>query len=204
MTRAGSWPAPRSLPIAVGERRGVRLASACGAANRSTCPGVQPPRHSSGDKRGRRRRDAVVGEVGDQGAGAAGGGRRQPPGQVGRLAAGVDQEHGVEARRHGRDQALGELDGARVQVAQVGAEQSCLVGDRAADPRVRVADDRDVVVGVDVGPAGAVGQGGAAAADEVQRARSRSAGPARRRTPRRDDGAARRCREARSDRRAAR
>ena len=71
--------------------------------------------------------------------------------------------------RHRRDQALGELDRSRVQVPEVDAEQPRLVGDRPADTRVCVADDRDVVVGVDVRPAGAVGQGRAAAADEMHR-----------------------------------
>ena len=49
MTRAGWWPASCSLPTA-SPNASVPWVSACGAANRSTCPGVQPPRHSSGEK----------------------------------------------------------------------------------------------------------------------------------------------------------
>ena len=180
----------------VGERRGavgvrVRRGEPLDVSRR---PAAAP---LLGRERGRRRRDAVVGELGHQGAGATGGGRGQPPGQVGRLAAGVDQQHGVEPGRHRRHQALGELDGARVQVAQVGAEQPRLVGDRPAHTRVCVADDRDVVVGVDVRPAVGCRSASRRCRGRGAAGRSRSAGPARRRTRRRGGGAGRWCPAAR-------
>ncbi len=57
-------------------------------------------------------------------------GRGEAPRQVVRLGAGIDEEDRIEPGRAGRDQALGELDGALVQVAQVRVQPARLAGDR--------------------------------------------------------------------------
>ena len=97
--------------------------------------------------------------------------RGQPPGEVVRLGAGVDEQHGVEpgVRRHRRDQPLGQLDRRLVQVAHVRVQPAGLAGDRLGDPWVPVPDARHVVVGIEVAPAVGVGHPDAARADDVDR-----------------------------------
>ena len=73
---------------------------------------------------------------------------REPPGEVVRLAAGVDEKHGVEARE-GREQPFGELDQRLGEIPRVGRAEARLAHDRLGHPRVAVADDGDVVVGIE-------------------------------------------------------
>ena len=75
----------------------------------------------------------------------------EPPGEVVGLAAGVDEQHRVEAGlgRERREQPLGELDERLGEIARVGRDEPCLTDDRLGHPRVAVPDHRDVVVGVE-------------------------------------------------------
>ncbi len=149
-------------------------------------------------ERRRGRGHAVVGVGGHESAVVARRHRREPPGQVGGLAAGVDEQHGVEPRsfRHRGHEPFRELDRLRVQVAQVRVQQPRLVGDRIRDARVRVPDDRHVVVRVEVAPPVDVLEPDAVAALEVQRGRvreRRQRGAEHVGAPR-DQGGGRRCR----------
>ena len=81
-------------------------------------------------------------------AGHAGG---EAPGEVVRLAAGVHEQHGVQARvgRERRQQPFGELDERRCEVPRVRCAEPCLADDRLRHARVAVAHDGHVVVGVE-------------------------------------------------------
>jgi hypothetical protein len=111
----------------------------------------------------------MVGELGDDRARVAGGGGREPPGEIVRLAPRVDEHDGVQPRlgRHRRDQALGQLDERLVQVARVRVQGARLADNRLGHARVTVTDDGDVVVGVEVPPAVRVEEPNALAAHEM-------------------------------------
>jgi hypothetical protein len=111
----------------------------------------------------------VVGVLGDDGGVAAGIGGRHPPGQLVGLGARGGEQARVERPGHGREQPLGELHDAVVQVPGVGVEDEELAAHRLGHRGVGVPDDGDVVVGVEV--PGAVGgeQPRAITADDVQR-----------------------------------
>ena len=66
------------------------------------------------------------------------------------------------------------VDDRLVQVAAVRGQQPLLLGDRPRDPGVTVADDGHVVVAVEVAPVVWVEEPHPLAADQVQRARSRT------------------------------
>ena len=110
----------------------------------------------------------MVGVLGDDGGVAAGAGGGHPPGELVGLGAGGGEQARVQWPGHGREQSLGELDDAVVQVPGVGVEDAELAADRLGHGGVGVPDDGDVVVGVEV--AGAVGgkQPRSFAADDVQ------------------------------------
>ena len=76
---------------------------------------------------------------------------RDAPGHIVRLAARVDEDAGVEMRRHGREQALRVLENAGVQIAGVGREDRRLLLNRGHHRRVGMTDVRHVVVDVQVG-----------------------------------------------------
>ena len=83
--------------------------------------------------------------------------RCDPPRDVVRLAARVDEHHRVEPGlgRHRGDQPFSELDQRFVQIAGVRVERPRLADNRLGDARMAVTDDGHVVVGVE--QAGAVG-----------------------------------------------
>ena len=67
------------------------------------------------------------------------------------------------------DQPLRDLERGLVQVAHVRVQAPRLADDRLDDPRMPVADDRDVVVGVEIAAAVGVDQPDAVATHQVQR-----------------------------------
>ncbi len=95
-------------------------------------------------------RDTVVGVAGDDHASVARGRLRDAQSEVAGLGTGAREHHVLDRVRHRRQQVLGVVDDARVQVARVRAEQCRLRGDRRDDPRMCVTDRRHVVVGVQV------------------------------------------------------
>ena len=111
----------------------------------------------------------MVGVLDDQRARPAGDLGGQPPGELVGLGAGRREEDGVEPGRHRRHQSLGELDHLGVEVARVGVEPPQLTTDPLGDRRVGVADDRDVVVGVQVATTVGCDQPRPLPADEVER-----------------------------------
>ncbi len=140
-------------------------------------PGPTPPllRRQVGD----RVRDAVVGEVGRDPAVDTRDGAGDPPGDVVRLRARVDEHHDVQRAAGRGGEPLGDLERRLVEVAHVRVQASSLADDRLDDPRMPVADDRDVVVRVEVAAAVGVDQPRAVAADEVQRLAVEEAGHGR-------------------------
>jgi hypothetical protein len=113
----------------------------------------------------------VVGEVGDDAACAAGREACDPPREVVRLAAGVQEEHAVESGGgHGREKSFGELDRCLVEVSAVGVEPPELGCHSCRDGRVGVPEHRYVVVGVEVGATVGAVQLDPASGDEVDRA----------------------------------
>ena len=116
-----------------------------------------------------RRGDAVIRERRDHAAGAAGDRRGQPPRQVVRLAAGVHEHDRVEPVGHGRGQPFRELERRSVEVARVRVERRGLSRDRLHHGRMRVSDDRHVVVAVEVGATVGVVEPRPAAAHQMER-----------------------------------
>ena len=98
-----------------------------------------------------------------------GDGARDPPGEVVRLRARVDEHDRVERPAGRRDEPLGDLERGLVQVALVRVQPSRLADDRLDDARVPVAYDRDVVVRVEIAPSVGGDQPDALAAHEMER-----------------------------------
>ena len=145
--------------VAAGDRRAER-ADRLGPVARRPLVGAEVGHPSGG---------AVVAVLDDQRAAAAGPLGGEPPGELVGLGAGRREEDGVEPVGHGRDDPLGQLDDLGVEVARVGVEPTKLPPDPEGDRRVGVADDGDVVVGVEVATTVGGGQPGALAADDLQR-----------------------------------
>ena len=167
----------------------ARSAPLPGGGIRATWAGGSDVGQCLGRERRRRRGDAVVGVLGHERAVVARHLGREPPGEVVRLAAGVDEQHGVEAglRRERREQALGELDERLREIPRVGRAEPRLADDRLGHPRVAVADDGDVVVGVeqaapvrlvDPDALGAYGVDGARVGERGQESAERLVAPA--------------------------
>ena len=158
-------PTDRRLVVRIG------IAATVGVGSREGlhAGGLLAARPLRGREVGDRGGDAVVRPLGDEARIGSGEGRRQAPGEVIGLRAGVDEHHRVEAVGHRCHQALGQLDDVFVEIARVGVERRGLTGDGVDNPRVSVPDHRHVVVGVEV--AAAVGglHPGARTADQVKR-----------------------------------
>jgi hypothetical protein len=92
-----------------------------------------------------------------------------PPSQVVGLAPGVDEQHPVEALRHGGQQPLCEFDRGFLEVAAVGVECSQLGTHRRHHGWVGVAEHGHVVVGVEVASAVGGVEHDTISSDEVQR-----------------------------------
>ncbi|MNQ89069.1 hypothetical protein D3C85_1043640 [compost metagenome] len=93
----------------------------------------------------------------------------QADGQVIGFSAAVDQEHSVHGVRRQLQQAFGELGNRRIVKARVGVEQRPLPRGFDGHARVAVAEHRDVIEHVQVGPALHVDQVVAPAALDVRR-----------------------------------
>jgi hypothetical protein len=72
------------------------------------------------------------------------------------FAAGIDEVADAERLRKERSEALGVTIGVVVEIAGVGVEDGELVLDGANDARMGVADERNIIVDVEEGPAGVV------------------------------------------------
>ncbi len=98
---------------------------------------------------------SVVRMLSDDRAVTSGDAGRDPPCDVIRLASRIDEHDGVESgfRRHRGEQALRELDERLVDVASMRVQRTRLAYDRLCHPRVRMTDDRHVVVRVEQTPA---------------------------------------------------
>ncbi len=72
------------------------------------------------------------------------------------FAAGVDEVADAKRRGEERSEALCVTIGVVVEIAGVGVEDGELVLDGANDARMRVADERNIIVDVEEGPAGIV------------------------------------------------
>ncbi len=112
----------------------------------------------------------VVGAGGHDRAVPPGGRAGDPPGEVVGLAAGVHDHDGVQLRRQGGLEPLGELDDRFVQIAAVGRQQPLLLRHSLHNPWVAVPDHGHVVVAVEVPPVVGVEQPDTLAADQVHRA----------------------------------
>jgi hypothetical protein len=92
------------------------------------------------------------------------------PREVGGLAPGVHEQDGVQAGRHRRHEPFGELQRRPMEIARVRVQGAGLARDRLDDARVRVSDDLDVVVRVEVLTPLGVGHPRSACAHDMQRA----------------------------------
>ena len=114
---------------------------------------------------------AVVGALQRDDVLAAGVDARQLQRQVARLRTRVDEEHAVELGRQQLHQPLGVVGHRVVQKPRVGVQQPELARGGRRDPRMRMADDGDVVDHVQVRAAVRVVQVLATAADDLHRPR---------------------------------
>ena len=99
---------------------------------------------------------AVVGVFEDDDVFAAGVGTGEAQGEFVGFAAGVDEIADAQGFRQKLREALGITVHVVVEVARVGVEQGDLLLHGANDARMAVADERHVVVNVEIGAAGVV------------------------------------------------
>ena len=121
-------------PIGPGGK-GVRIV---GDRRRNGVGGIRPP---------------VVGLADRDDIASAGGGHRQPQRQIACLRTGVHQEHRVQRFGQHGGEPLAELHHRLVVEARVGVQPAQLTGRGVGDPWMGVAQNRDVVDHVEVGPA---------------------------------------------------
>ena len=91
-----------------------------------------------------------MGRFGDDGVPIAGGGPRQPQGQFVGLAGRVQEEAGVQGRRHGGEKSLGILVEMVAEIAGVGVEGAQLFTGRFDHIRMAVSHVGHVVVCIEV------------------------------------------------------
>ena len=120
-------------------------------------------------------RDAVIGVLHDQAAIVAGGQLRHAPGHIVRLAAGIDEDAGVEMRGQRRGELFGVLQNARHADSACASRGLPSAFERRHDRRMGMADMRHVVVDVEVCTPLRVVQPDPGAAHDVQRASRRKA-----------------------------
>jgi hypothetical protein len=93
----------------------------------------------------------VIGEPGDDDAGAAGVDLSDAQGEIVRLAPGTGEHHLGEFRREVPEEPFGIVEDRVVQVARMGVEQAGLPRQGRHHVRMAVAHRRDVVVHVEIG-----------------------------------------------------
>jgi len=98
----------------------------------------------------------VISVFEDENIFAAGVRARDAEGEFIGFAAGIDEVADAERLRKERSEALGVTIGVVVEIAGVGVEDGELVLDDANDARMGVADERNIIVDVEEGPAGVV------------------------------------------------
>ena len=113
-------------------------------------------------------RVAVVGRLEDDGVLTAGVRPGQAEGQLVGLAGRVEDVADAERRRHEGREPFRVADEVVVEIAGVRVQEGHLVLNRADDAGMAVADEGDVVVGVEIGPPGLVVEILHPAADDLQ------------------------------------
>jgi hypothetical protein len=111
----------------------------------------------------------VVGVLKDENVFAAGVGASEAESQFVGFAAGAEEITDLQGRRKQGGKAFGVAKDIIVEIARVGVEESELLLDGRDDTRVRVADEGDVVVDVEIGLAGFVAKILAPAANDFER-----------------------------------